>query len=153
MTNCIHHLLQSRRFLASFAVTASLLAGCAGNSPNAPMTAVASVTKAETAVTSRAQKRVELLGSAKYEEAYAYLTPSYRALNDVDSYRHRFGAGAKWINPQVSNVKCENDERCTVTVSLGVLVIARGFGTKPIASTMYETWLKEDGQWWYYQRD
>lgn len=153
MTNCVHRLLQSRRLLVSFVVTSTFLAGCAVNAPIAPATADNLAINAEESVTSRAQKRVDLLGSGKYDEAYVYLTPSYRALNDVDSYRHRFGAGAKWINPQVSNVKCENDERCTVTVNLGVLVVARGFGNKPVASSMFETWVKEDGQWWYYQRD
>ena len=154
MPNCIQPLLQSRGLLASLVVATGLLAaGCAVNTPGAVGTATTSSVKAEDAVKSRAQKRIDLLMANNYEGAYAYLTPSYRALNNTESYRNRFGSGAKWVNPQVHSVKCEDAERCKVTVTLGVLVVAPGFGTKPIDSTMFETWLLEDGQWWYYQGD
>ena len=36
---------------------------------------------------------------------------------------------------------------------LKVLVVARGFGSKPLPANLVETWLKEDGQWWFYQKD
>lgn len=153
MPNCIQPLLQSRGLLASLILTSGLLAGCAVNAPDGSATAKASSIKAEDAVSSRAQKRVDLLLVSKFDEAYAYLTPSYRALHNPESYRNRFGSGAKWIAPKVQKVECEGNERCTVTVKLGVLVVAPGFGSKPIDSTMVETWLLEDGQWWYHQRD
>ena len=57
------------------------------------------------------------------------------------------------MNPNGNSVKCEETERCKVTVKLGILVAAQGFINKPVDSTMVETWLLEDGQWWYYQRD
>lgn len=153
MPNFIQTLLQSRGLMASLIVSSSLLAGCAVNVPGVTSAGTASSVKAEDAVKSRAQKRIDLLMANNYEGAYAYLTPSYRALNNTESYRNRFGSGAKWVNPQVHSVKCEDAERCKVTVTLGVLVVAQGFGTKPIDSTMFETWLLEDGQWWYYQGD
>ena len=153
MPNFIQTLLQSRGLMASLIVSSSLLAGCAVNVPGVTSAGTASSVKAEDAVSSRAQKRIDLLMANNYEGAYAYLTPSYRALNNTESYRNRFCSGAKWVNPQVHSVKCEDAERCKVTVTLGVLVVAQGFGTKPIDSTMFETWLLEDGQWWYYQGD
>lgn len=154
MPNCIQPLLQSRGLLASIAVSTSLLvAGCAVNAPGAIGIATTSSVKAEDAVKSRAQKRIDLLMANNYEGAYTYLTPGYRALNNAESYRNRFGSGAKWVNPQVNSVKCEETERCRVTVKLGILVAAQGFINKPVDSTMVETWLLEDGQWWYYQRD
>ena len=153
MPNFIQTLLQSRGLMASLIVSSSLLAGCAVNVPGVTSAGTASYVKAEDAVKSRAQKRIDLLMANNYEGAYAYLTPSYRALNNTESYRNRFCSGAKWVNPQVHSVKCEDAERCKVTVTLGVLVVAQGFGTKPIDSTMFETWLLEDGQWWYYQGD
>lgn len=128
--------------IASMALAASLLAGCASTfKPATP----------EDIVGKRAQQRVELLTEKKYDQAYEYLAPSYRALNSTQNYRGRFGEGAKWIDPKVANVECPAEDRCTVTVKLKVLVVARGFN-QPIDSNMTETWLKEDGQWWYYQR-
>ncbi len=161
MRNPSQTLMQKTHLLAiASALVAGLLAGCAGNSmPGAngaaasaamPTTPPASV---EQTVSERAQQRVDLLVASQFDQAYNYLLPSYRALNTAESYRNTFGGGAKWIKPKVSKVKCETEERCAVTVELGVLVVAPGFGTKPVASTMFETWLKEDGQWWYYQRN
>ena len=153
MPNVIQTQLQISGLMDSLIGSSSLLAGCAVNVPVVTSAGTASSVKAEDAVKSRAQKRIDLLMANNYEGAYAYLTPSYRALNNTESYRNRFGSGAKWVNPQVHSVKCEDAERCKVTVTLGVLVVAQGFGTKPIDSTMFETWLLEDGQWWYYQGD
>ena len=144
MQTAVQRMTKKHSLIASMALAAGLLAGCASTSTPAT---------AEDAVSQRAQQRVDLLLERNYDQAYAYLTPSYRALNDAERYRGRFGNGAKWIEPKVSKVECTTEERCVVTVKLGVLVVARGFGSKPIDSTMIETWLKEDGQWWYYQRD
>lgn len=142
--------------LIAAALATGLLAGCAGT-PKSGVTAetlpAIQNASAEEVVGTRAQQRVDLLVASQFDKAYNYLLPSYRALNSAESYRTFFGGGAKWVAPKVSKVECTSQERCNVTVDLGVLVVAPGFGTKPIASTMFETWLKEDGQWWYYQRD
>ena len=162
MQNPSQALTQTTRHLvlAATLLAAGLLAGCAGttapgatgNTP-AAMSTTQPADSAEQTISMRAQQRVDLLVASQFDQAYNYLLPSYRALNTAESYRNTFGGGAKWIKPKVSAVKCETEERCTATIDLGVLVVAPGFGTRPIASTMFETWLKEDGQWWYYQRN
>ncbi|WP_027995453.1 hypothetical protein [Simplicispira psychrophila] len=141
MQNSLQKLTKKYSLITSMALAISLLTGCANTF--APVAA-------EDLVSQRAQQRVDLLLDRKYDQAYEYLAPSYRALNSVESYRGRFGDGAKWIDPKVANVECPTEDRCVVKVKLKVLVVARGFG-KPIDSNMSETWLKEDGQWWYYQ--
>ena len=138
-------ILTKKYTLTALVLAAGLLAGCANTLTSAPPAT------AEEIVSQRAQQRVDLLLDKKYDQAYEYLTPSYRALNSAENYRVRFGDGAKWIGPKVAKVECQNKERCVVTVKLEVLVIARGFNTT-IDSTLTETWLKEDGQWWFYQR-
>lgn len=135
-------ILTKKYTLTALMLATGLLAGCAST--------FTSVTP-EDIVGKRAQQRVDLVLERKYDQAYEYLAPSYRTLNNVESYRGRFGDGAKWIEPKVTNVECSTEERCVVTVKLKILVVARGFG-QPIDSNMTETWLKEDGQWWYYQR-
>jgi hypothetical protein len=135
-------ILTKKYTLTALMLATGLLAGCASTFTSATP---------EDIVGKRAQQRVDLVLERKYDQAYEYLAPSYRTLNNVESYRGRFGDGAKWIEPKVANVECSTEERCVVTVKLKILVVARGFG-QPIDSNMTETWLKEDGQWWYYQR-
>lgn len=135
-------ILTKKYTLTALMLATGLLAGCASTFTSATP---------EDIVGKRAQQRVDLVLERKYDQAYEYLAPSYRTLNNVESYRGRFGDGAKLIEPKVANVECSTEERCVVTVKLKILVVARGFG-QPIDSNMTETWLKEDGQWWYYQR-
>ena len=133
---------------AALVLATGLLAGCASMlDPTTPTTAAT----AEEVVSQRAQQYVDLVATRKYTEAYAYLTPSYRGLNTAEAYSGNFGTGARWIEPKVAKVECSTEDRCVVTVKLKVSVVARGF-TKPIDSTLTETWLKEDGQWWFHQR-
>ena len=142
---------QKHRLTAAVLLAAGLLAGCANTTAPAAPTAAATPAAAEDIVSQRAQQRVDLLAVGKYDQAYVYLAPSYRALNSVENYRGQFGTGARWIEPKIAKVECASEDRCAVTVKLKVSVVARGF-SKPVDSTLVETWLKEDGQWWHYQR-
>ena len=118
-----------------------VVAGCATNFPQ----------KSEDVVKARAQERVIFLKSKEFSKAYQYLTPSYRALNNLESYRNSFGSGAEWIDPIVSRVDCSDEDRCVAELKLGVLVLASGFGGKPLPTTLREIWIKENGQWWFQQ--
>lgn len=137
---------------AAVLLAAGLLAGCAapGAGSSSAAAPAASTTKVENAVSVRAQQRWDWLMAGKFDDAYTYTTPSYRALNTAQDYRNRFSSGAKWVDPKVDSVTCESGERCRVKIVLGIQVAARGF-TKPTRSVIIETWLPEDGQWWFYQ--
>ena len=132
---------------AALTLAAATLAGCA----SAPTATVAHSTP-EQAVSERAQQRWDRLLVGDFEKAYDYLTPAYRDLKTPAQYANRFGNGAAWHSAKVGKVNCESAERCTATVNLDVLVIARGFN-KPIQTTHTETWLLEEGQWWFYQKE
>jgi hypothetical protein len=129
-------------FTAVGTAVLALLAGCASQPPATP----------QDIVRARAQERIDLVHNKDYDKAYGYLLPSYRKLNDAGTWGRRFGNGAKWVDPKVASAKCTETDRCQVGIELGVIVVARGFSaSKPIQTTMYETWLLEDGQWWFYQ--
>lgn len=139
--------------LGAVLAASALLAGCAsgpGAGPNATPAAAASM-KAEDIVRERANQRWKHLLADEYSKAYDYLTPAFRAVNSQDSYRGRFGTGAKWVGAEVQSVKCSAEDRCEAVIKLQTLVVARGF-SGPITTTPSETWLKEDGQWWVYQK-
>lgn len=170
MPRRIPALLQSRGLLAVTVLAASVLAGCATTTPAsapvaapvaapAPVSAVATgsadaivtaPSKAEEVLRTRAQERWDLLLAEKYESAYAYITPAYRALRTAKDYSGRFGNGGKWMSAKVQSVQCATPERCTVQVLVETLVVASGF-RGPIKTTATEIWLQEDGQWWYHQ--
>lgn len=151
---------------ATLWAAASILAGCATTttapasstpapvgsvvSPSVAVAPVAAPTQAEKNLHTRAQARWDLLLTEKYEGAYGYITPAYRALHTAKDYSGRFGSGAKWVSAKVQSTQCASSERCTVQVLVETLVVARGFNG-PIKTTVTETWLNEEGQWWYYQ--
>ena len=132
---------------AALALAAAALVGCASH-PNTP---AATVTP-ETLVSERAQQRWDRLLKKDFEQAYTYLTPAYRSLKTPAQYASSFSNGASWQSAKVDKVTCESAERCTAAVKIEVVVLARGF-SKPLESTLYETWLLDEGQWWFYQKD
>jgi len=48
-------------------------------------------------------------------------------------------------------VECE-PEKCQVTLEVAARPVVRARLEEPIATAVKETWILEDGQWWYYQR-
>ena len=153
MQTSLQILTQKHRLTATVLFAASLLAGCAAPgavSSSAPAAAVLTPAKAEDAVRVRAQQRWDWLVTGKYEDAYGYTTPAFRGLNTAQNYRNRFGTGASWTGARVQSVECATPERCTVQVADDTRVVARGF-RDPITTSAVETWLLEEGQWWYYQ--
>lgn len=130
---------------SALALAAATLVGCAS-------TATTPATPPEQAVSERAQQRWDRLVAKDFDKAYTYLTPSYRGLKTPAQYANTFSNGASWQSAKVDKVTCESAERCTAAVKIEVVVLARGF-TKPLESTLYETWLLDEGQWWFYQKD
>ena len=132
---------------AALALVGATLVGCASNPSTSPATATP-----EVLVSERAQQRWDRLLKKDFEQAYTYLTPAYRSLKTPAQYASSFSNGAAWHSAKVDTVSCESTERCTATVKLDVLVVARGF-SKPIQTILMETWLLEEDQWWFYHKD
>lgn len=122
-------------------VTGLALAGCAGLPGSKPK---------EELVRERATKRAEAYVKQDYPGSYAYLTPSYRRIKDLEAYRRSFGSGAVWQKAEVSNVACE-EQRCRVGLSVSVKPLIPGMFNATITVQFEETWLLEDGNWWLHQ--
>lgn len=121
------------------AALAATLAGCAGL-PGGDATTV---------VQERAQTRWNALVAGQIDKAYTYTAPSFRAITPYDSYRSSFGSGASWLGAEVLDVRCE-PERCEVDVRLRIQLPARSVG--PVTTDAKEVWIRENGQWWLYQK-
>lgn len=132
---------QTRRLaLAALVSGVLLLAGCAGQQIQTP----------EQVVAQRAEARWAALVDGDFEKAWTYTQPGYRAVVPARGYRARFGGGGQWLGAQVHGVTCE-PERCTVQIRLETEVILPGFRKQAFDSFFDEAWVREDGQWWYYQ--
>jgi len=113
----------------------AVLAGCAAVAPD--------TRPPEEVVKARAQARWDALLKEDFTTAYSYLGPGSRAVNSLDAYkaavRRNFYKAA-----QVATVTCETADSCFVDVR--VEYVFRG---SRIKTPLGETWIKQDGNWWY----
>jgi hypothetical protein len=124
------------------ALAVAVLGGCAtGYRPNSP----------EAIVKERANLRWQALLKGDFDTAYKMSNPAYRSLSSLDRFRGRFGSAVSWVDAKVVKVECE-PEKCQVTLEVGARPVVRARLEEPIATAVKETWILEDGQWWYYQR-
>ena len=130
--------LASRRAALALLTTLAL-AGCAsiGRTP-------------EEVVTERVEKRWDALIAGNFEKAWEFTQPAYRGVVKAADYHKQFGIGGKWRGVQVHSVTCEA-ERCNVRIRLTTKMNVPPFQGKEVTGFIEEVWLREDGQWWYYQ--
>lgn len=129
----------SRRWLLCLGALA--LTGCALLAPSTP----------EQQVQQRAQARWQALSRTDFNTAYGLLAPSLRALLPAERWTRRFGRAATWNSADVTQVTCEA-ARCTATIRLTSTVPFTGPRAQPLTTHLDETWVLEDGQWWFFQK-
>jgi hypothetical protein len=128
----------ARAFL--LACAALWLAGCAALAPQTP----------EQTVSERCQQRWAAMISGDFKQAWTYTQPGYRAVVKQDDYGKHFGGAGQWEGMRVYSAHCEA-ERCTVRIILTTKVLVVPFTGQKVTSAVDETWVREDGQWWFYQ--
>ena len=133
-------LVGARRWaLAVIALLA--LAGCASLSPKTP----------EEVVRTRAQARWNALLAGEWEKAYALMSPSYRAVVEQKRFAGQFGGTLSWVAAEVVGVACEQD-RCTAQMKVKFRPIVKGKPGPALENHFDETWIREDEQWWMFQK-
>ena len=129
--------------LATAGIAALLMQGCA-TPTQAP----------EDVVGQRATQRWKLLVDGKLDQAYDYLAPSTRAILSLDSYKAELSGPVKWVAGDVVSVKCQAD-KCDARIRLEAsAILGPRLGAKMpnIVTYFDEPWLKEEGQWWFFQK-
>ncbi|MDO5290847.1 MAG: hypothetical protein Q4F13_14620 [Pseudomonadota bacterium] len=122
-------------------LAAAALTGCAALQPQSP----------EEIVAQRAQQRWELLKKQDFAKAWDYTQPGFRAVVPQADYAKRFGSQVAWKTTELQKVECQ-PERCTVTMRLTSLVTLPGFGRdREVGTSVKEEWVRDEGQWWFYQ--
>lgn len=133
--------IRSSAARAAVACTVMLLTACASTGP-ATDTDI---------VRQRAEARWKAVVSNDWQAAYGYLAPSFRALMTAERYRASIGNVVQYLGATVSSAECE-PERCRVVVDVEnrPLVVRTMRGS--MTSQLEETWIKENGQWWLFQK-
>lgn len=133
---------QARLGLGALGVAmALLLGGCAGLPGSTP----------EAAVEARANARWQALVKGDFDAAYEYLPPSVRATRTKQEYRGSFAGAVSWVKGEVERIECEA-QRCEAVVRVeAVPLIRRGF-TGNISLGIPESWIKEEGNWWFFPK-
>jgi len=130
-----------RAILTGLLCMGIVIAGCATFSP-----------KPEEAVTERANARWQALLKGDMDKAYNYSTPGFRAVVDPIGFRSKVGIAGRWWGAQVVRVECDLPTRCKAVVRLEFSTLFSGKGKDRIETHIDETWLFEDGQWWFFQK-
>jgi len=132
-----------RAAAGALAVAALVTAGCAAFQPETP----------EEIVTRRAQERWQALIKGDFDKAYSYTQPGYRAVVSPENYAKTLSAGrGMWKEVQIFKTECEAD-RCTVNLQLTSKNVVPRFARAipELKGFLNETWIKDQGQWWFYQ--
>jgi len=132
----------SRRAIGAALLAAAAIgvAGCAALTPKTP----------EELVHDRAEQRWAALIAGDFDTAWTYTQPGYRAVIKQRDYAKRFGGAGQWKGVQIHEVTCEA-ERCKVHIRLTTKVMLPNFFGQEVNGYMDEVWVRDEGQWWYYQ--
>jgi hypothetical protein len=104
----------------------------------------------ELIVAERIQARWDALLAKRFADAYVFATPAFRGFISAERYAGRFRGPVQWVAVEVTEVVCKEPDNCKAKVNLTYRLTApRALG--PFTTSIDETWLKEDGQWWYYE--
>jgi len=136
-----NHLLRRLRAItlgAAIAVAAGCASIGAGSRP------------AEQVVLERAQARWNALVERNFEAAYPFLTPGYRAVVPVGTYRRQSTGPAQWEGAKAQSAKCEA-ARCVVTVEITFRIGLPGHADRVSSTYVDEIWVLEDGQWYKFE--
>jgi len=113
------------------------LAGCAGLTKESP------TEDKVTAVVERANARWQAIVKRDFDAAYAYLSPSSRAVTPLPSFK-KSASRAAFRAAQIDRVSCESEVcKVKVTVTYDHRIM------KGIATPLEETWVIDQGQVWY----
>ena len=113
------------------------LGACATTGPQTP----------EDEVRARATGRWNALIAKDRERAYQYLAPTVRANLSFERFREAHGDTlAKAV--RVREIECES-ATCTVRVALAAESFIPGTRGTMLTTVHQETWVRQDGQWWF----
>lgn len=120
-----------------------MLSGCAGlsNIGKSP----------EEIVALRAKARWDAIVAGEWETAYGYSTPAFRKAIKLTGFMNIARSMVVRKGAEVQTVTC-SDATCDVVVKVLFSPPLQGRGGGVLDTEVPERWVKEDGNWYIYQR-
>lgn len=103
-------------------------------------------------VRQRATERWQALAGGQFSLAYSYNTPGFRAVVTPDTYRNRFGSAITWMGAEIIRVDCSEVSKCIALVRVDFKPVLTRRNAGKLSTHLDETWLFQDGQWWFFQK-
>ncbi|MGB4059273.1 MAG: hypothetical protein WBK26_03575 [Burkholderiaceae bacterium] len=128
--------------IGTIALALVALSGCASTTPAGTP---------EQVVGQLAQQRWAHLIDGRWTDAYAMLTPAYRALHTQREYQGTFKGAVTWKSTKVLNTTCE-PEKCEVRMELTISNPMARRADDTITTNFTETWLQDGGRWYHYEK-
>ncbi len=89
-----------------------------------------------------------------FEVAYAFTSPAYRNLYSLNRFKSKFGGKVGWRRIEIADVAFNGDNAATVSLYLHFVYhppqVEKSFNMR---TSIQESWVRLDGQWWYVVED
>lgn len=147
--------MQRSAFSALTLALAATLGACTATAPTASPPAQSAPARAAQVPASTPEEIVAQQSKAYWlarisgnvEAAYAFTSPSYRAVHSFESFRVKHGARPAFADPQTVKVQC-SQERCQVTNRFKTFTPLAPNAKVSVPKT--DTWVREEGKWWVF---
>lgn len=127
--------------LAILAIGIIMIAGC-GDSRSP-----------EEIVSQRALERWEMRKTGETKGLYDYLSPAQRQTLSREKYEGKFGTAITYKDVKVKDIACEVDNKlCTIRLDVSY-VSKTPYGTTDSGATVRESWVNQDDQWWFFDKE
>lgn len=103
------------------------------------------------ALKSRVQAVWDAMIAVDFDRVYEFTTPAYRKAFTKAHFFARYGNQIDRDSITVKEIAFQNPERTTAKVTLIMNFSTRGFSKSEIirnSTSVNETWVKEQGEWW-----
>lgn len=122
-------------------VLLALLAGCAFLGPRSE----------EEALRARVEARWQAILALDFDKVYQFATPSYRATHSLEHFKNQYAAQIERKGVEIRQIGFDPEDPNTARVQV-ILRFATSGVHGPVlelSNPIDETWVKEEGQWWY----
>lgn len=114
----------------------------------------------EQALQQRVEARWDALLERDYESAYAFFSPTYRAVFSLEQFMRGQQSGVPVVDAEVAEIEIGDPNDGSETSHATAIVnvahqtsLSESIGMTDIINTYREQWLRRDGEWWYVPDD